>query len=132
VDEPYLFQRLDGKWILVYMGDQGDFEHGQFYYEQVGYAIADDLFGPYTKFAGNPFLAWGPPGSFDAGTIADAWVVEFHGTYYIGYTVSSTIYSPWQTAVATTIDWQTFTKLGVIFRSGLLAPGTRSTPSAAR
>ena len=118
VDEPYLFQRNDGKWILVYMGDQGDFEHGVFYYEQVGYAIADSLMGPYTKFAGNPFLAWGPPGSFDAGTIADPWVVEFHGTYYIGYTVSSSIYSPWQTAIASTTDWQTFTKLGVTFPLG--------------
>lgn len=25
VDEPYLFQRNDGKWILVYMADQGGF-----------------------------------------------------------------------------------------------------------
>jgi uncharacterized repeat protein (TIGR01451 family) len=108
VDEPYVFQRNDGKWILVYMADQARAV------EQVGYAIADDILGPYTKFAGNPCLAFGPPGSFDAGTIADPWVVEFHGTYYIGYTVSPTTSSPWQTAYATTTDWQTFTKHGVI------------------
>ena len=49
-------------------------------------------------------MAFGPPGSFDAGTIADPWVVEFHGVYYIGYTVSPTTSSPWQTAYATTTD----------------------------
>ncbi len=112
VDEPYVFQRNDGKWILTYMGDIGSAT------EQVGYAEADDILGPYTKFPGNPCLAFGPPGSFDAGTIADPWVVEFYGTYYIGYTVSPTSSSPWQTAVATTTDWLTFTKLGVILSLG--------------
>ncbi len=53
-------------------------------------------------------------GSFDAGTVADPWVYEYHGTYYIGYTVSSTKNSPWQTALATTTDWINFTKHGVI------------------
>lgn len=104
VDEPYAFQRSDGKWILMYMGDAGGTT------EQVGYAIADDLCGPYTKFAGNPCIPFGPPGSFDAGTVADAWVVELNGTFYIGYTVSSTKSSPWRTAMATTTDWVTFTK----------------------
>ena len=91
------------------MGDAGSVT------EQVGYATADNITGPYTKFAGNPCIPFGPPGSFDAGTVADPWVYEYHGVYYIGYTVSSTKLSPWQTAVATTTDWQTFTKLGVIF-----------------
>ena len=72
----------------------------------------------YTKFAGNPCIAFGPSGSYDAGTVADAWVYEYHDVYYIGYTVSPTSSSPWQTAVATTTDWQTFTKLGVIVPRG--------------
>jgi len=112
VDEPYVFQRNDGKWVLVYMGDAGSIT------EQVGYATADNITGPYTPFAGNPCIAFGPAGSFDAGTVADPWVYEYHGVYYIGYTVSPTKSSPWYTACATTVDWQTFTKIGVILPLG--------------
>jgi uncharacterized repeat protein (TIGR01451 family) len=104
VDEPYVFQRNDGKWILVYMGDAGSTT------EIIGYAEADTLAGPYTKHPGNPVINFGPPGSIDAGTVADPWVVEFDGTYYIGYTVSSTKSSPWRTSYVTTTDWVTFTK----------------------
>jgi len=104
VDEPYVFQRADGKWILVYMGDAGATT------EQIGYAEADDILGPYTKYAGNPVIAFGPPGSIDAGTVADAWVVEFQGTYYIGYTVSPSKSHPWRTSYVTTTDWLSFTK----------------------
>jgi len=109
VDEPYIFQQNDGMWIMMYMGDYGSA------HEQIGYATADIITGPYTKFSGNPCIPFGPPGSFDAGTVADPWVYEYHGVYYIGYTVSPTTSSPWQTAVATTTDWQTFTRLGIIF-----------------
>ena len=109
VDEPYVFKRNDGTWILTYMGDAGSVT------EQIGYAYSANLTGPYTKFSGNPCIAFGPSGSYDAGTVADPWVVEYHGVYYIGYTVSSTKSPPWSTACATTTDWQTFTKLGVIF-----------------
>jgi hypothetical protein len=109
VDEPYVFQRNDGKWIMMYMGDYGSA------HEQIGYATADIISGPYTKFAVNPCIPFGAPGSYDAGTVADPWVYLFNGVYYIGYTVSSTTSSPWQTAIATTTDWQTFTRLGIIF-----------------
>jgi len=112
VSEPYVLQRNDGKWILIYMGDSGGF------IEQIGYAVADDILGPYTKFEGNPCLAFGPPGSYDAGTIADPWVYEHDSIYYIGYTVSPTNSSPWQTALATTTDWQTFTKEGILVPTG--------------
>ena len=80
-DEPYVFQRNDGKWIMMYMGDAGSTV------EQVGFAEADNITGPYTKFASNPCLAFGPPGTYDAGTIADPWVVEFDG--YILYWIYS-------------------------------------------
>ena len=112
VDEPYVFQRPDGTWILVYMGDAGG------NVEQIGYATADDILGPYTKYAGNPCIRFGPAGTYDAGTVADPWVYDYHGTYYIGYTVSPTTSSPWQTALATTTDWLTFTKHGVILARG--------------
>ncbi len=112
VDEPYVFQRNDGKWIMMYMGDAGGTT------EQCGYAEADDIMGPYTKFPGNPCLAFGPPGSYDAGTVADPWVVELNDVYYIGYTVSSSKSSPWRTAIAVTEDWMTFEKQGVILDWG--------------
>ena len=124
VDEPYVFQRADGKWILVYMGDSGSTT------EQVGYAEADNLLGPYTKFAGNPCIPFGASGSYDAGTVADPWVVEFKGTYYIGYTVSATKSQPWRTAYATTTDWQAFTKHGILLDLG--ASGAWDSNSAFR
>jgi uncharacterized repeat protein (TIGR01451 family) len=112
VDEPYVFQRNDGKWILMYMGDEGGTT------ELIGYAEADDLLGPYIKYANNPVIDFGPPGSFDAGTVADAWVIELDGVYYIGYTVSDTKTRPWRTAYATTSDWQTFIKEAIILGLG--------------
>jgi len=120
VDEPYVFQRRDGKWILVYMGDAGGTT------EQVGYATADNITGPYTPYANNPCIPFGPSGSFDAGTVADPWVYEYHGVYYIGYTVSPSKNSPWYTACATTTDWLTFTKIGVILPLGSGDDGTNS------
>jgi hypothetical protein len=110
VDEPYVFKRNStNKWVLVYMGDAGSIT------EQIGYATADNLTGPYTKYSGNPCITFGPSGSYDAGTVADPWVYEYYGVYYIGYTVSPTKSSPWSTACATTTDWISFTKLGIIF-----------------
>jgi len=113
VDEPYVFwcEYLD-KWVLVYMGDE---RLAGLPWEKIGYATADNITGPYTKFASNPCIDFGPPGSVDAGgddgaTVADPWVVEFYGTYYIGYTVSQNTSSPWRTSYVTTTDWITFTK----------------------
>jgi uncharacterized repeat protein (TIGR01451 family) len=104
VDEPYLFQRPNGRWILVYMGDAGNTT------EQIGYAEAQEILGPYTKFPGNPCIPLGAPGSIDGGTAADAWVVRFGGAYYIGYTVSPTKSHPWRTSYVTTNNWTSFTK----------------------
>jgi hypothetical protein len=116
VDEPYVLQRPDGKWIMIYMGD-AKAGVGETYphIEQIGYAFADNITGPYTPYTDNPVLKFGESGSYDAGTIADPWVYYFQGTYYIGYSVSPTDDSPWQTAMATTTDWESFTKRGVIF-----------------
>ena len=110
VDEPYVFQRTDGKWVMLYMAETGVLD------EQIGYAVADNPAGPYTKYSGNPCLAFDGT-SYDAGTIADPWAYEFRGTYYIGYTVSPTT-SGWSTAIATTEDWTIFTKQGVILDKG--------------
>ena len=108
VDEPYVLQ-VGSTWYMMYMGDMG------YDVEQVGYATAGSITGPYAKYAGNPVLAFGD--SYDHGTIADPWVYNYYGTYYIGYTVSGKEYGqyPWKTAMATTTDWTNFTKQGVIF-----------------
>jgi hypothetical protein len=113
VDEPYVFKDNNGKWILIYMGDSGADT------EQIGYAISDNIGGPYVKYSGNPCIPFGSEGSYDAGTIADPWVYEYDGTYYIGYTAGSIQYGvqPWVTACATTTDWQNFYKIGVIYSS---------------
>jgi hypothetical protein len=42
VDEPYVFQRNDGTWVMIYMAETGLID------EQVGYATADNIGGPYT------------------------------------------------------------------------------------
>ncbi len=124
-DEPYVFQRDDGKWILVYMGDETGYWPGLGgVTEQNGYAIADDIMGPYTKFEGNPITAFGPPGLMDAGVIADPWVYQFEDTYYIGYVGGpDKSGNPAHTAYQTTTDWLTFTKHGIIL-PGSGIPGT--------
>jgi len=119
VDEPYVFQRNDGKWILMYMANTDGGNN-----EQVGYAVADNLLGPYIKFNSDDpeepdglCIPLGFGGTFDAGTVADPWVIEHEGIYYIGYTVSPGT-SGWSTALATTTDWETFTPLGIILDKG--------------
>ena len=108
VDEPYVL-KVGSTWYMVFMGDAGET------HEQVGYATASSITGPYTEYSGSPVLAFGD--SYDHGTIADPWVYNYHDTYYIGYTVSGKEHgqSPWKTAVATTTDWVNFSKHGVIF-----------------
>jgi len=119
-DEPYVFQRDDDKWILAYMGDETGYWPGMGgVTEQNGYAIADDIMGPYTKYSGNPVTAFGPPGSFDAGCIADPWVYLFEDTYYLGYVGAPNKPGvPANTAYQTTTDWETFTKHPIILPVG--------------
>src|SRR5271157_507514 len=66
LDEPYVFQRSDGKWIMMYMGDStgggGSGACNSSPTEQVGYASADTILGPYTKYAGNPVIPFGSAG----------------------------------------------------------------------
>ncbi len=112
LDQPYVFQRNDGKWILMYMGDLGT----GFQRERSGYATADNITGPYTKYAGNPVLDFGPTGSYDYGGAGNPWVYEFDGVYYIGYTVSheAVATNPWRTGLVTTTDWVNFEKQGYL------------------
>ena len=111
VSEPYVIQKPNGDWVMVYMAD-ADPAGG--YTEQIGIATSTTgVEGPYVKSPLNPVIAFGPPGSLDAGTIADPWVVEFNGTYYIGYTASPTK-TNWNTTYATTTDWLTFTKSNTV------------------
>ncbi len=70
--------------------------------EQIGFAEADDILGVILSLPGTLALHLGIRVQFDAGTIADPWVCEYYGVYSVGYTVSPTISSPWQTAMAYT------------------------------
>lgn len=118
VDEPFVFRRNDGKWTLVYMGEGDD---GKF---QIGYATSDLLLEGYQKYNNGDaendglFLPYGISGSFDFGMVAHPWVYEFDGTYYIGYTASATGSNPYQTALATTTDWTSILKHGIMFPAG--------------
>mgnify|MGYP006285974525 CR=1 FL=1 len=116
LDQPHVFQRNDGKWVLMYMGDQGAGPDNPT--ERSGYATADNLLGPYTKYAGNPVLDFGNDGSLDHAGAGNPWVYEFEGVYYIGYTVSHEIpaegSTPWRTGLVTTSDWVNFEKKGYL------------------
>ncbi len=118
VDEPFVFQRNDGKWVLVYMGAITPSKY------QIGYATADMLTGTYQRYNNGDedneglFIPYGDPGTYDAGIACHPWVYEFEDTYYIGYTASSTTGVPYQTAMATTKNWSSYVKQGIIL------PGT--------
>ena len=111
VSEPYVIQKPNGEWVMVYMAD-ADPAGG--YTEQIGIATSTTgVEGPYIKSPLNPVIAFGPPGSLDAGTIADPWVVEFDSTFYVGYTASPTK-AGWNTTYATTTDWVSYTKSNTV------------------
>ena len=111
VCEPYLVHLGGDDWVMLYMGDAGEFV------EQIGIAFSKSgILGPYVRDDPEPEIAFGPPNSIDAGTVADQWVVKVGDTYYIGYTCSPTK-EGWNTTYATTKDWITFTKSNKIILS---------------
>ena len=107
-----MIQKPNGDWVMVYMAD-ADPVGG--YTEQIGIATSTTgIEGPYVKLPqAEPEIAFGPPGSLDHQTIADPWVVEFDGTFYVGYTASPTK-ANWNTTYATTTDWVTLTKSNTV------------------
>ena len=108
--EGYFFQRADGVYQGLYMGDAGGPA------EQVGSVTAPDPGGPWTdQSVAAPFIAFGAGGTYDAGTVADPWCVYWQGVYWIGYACSATSSSPWQTAIGWTTDFVTFHKIGLLF-----------------
>jgi alkyl sulfatase BDS1-like metallo-beta-lactamase superfamily hydrolase len=115
VTEPYVFKRGQNDYVLVYMGDSHTDGNPT---EQVGYATATNIAGPYTKYPGNPFIRFGPPGAYDAGTAADPWVLQVGSVSYIGYSISPTYKSPWKTGFASTTDWTNLVKYGQLFVTG--------------
>ena len=119
VAEPYVYySNILSKWVLLYMGDAGDDIAA---IETIGYATADSIGGPYTKYASNPIINWGTVPANDDAIIADPWAYELNGVAYIGYTCgwigAST---PWSAAVVTTNDFVTFRKLGTVYGPGTL------------
>ncbi len=114
LDGPYVFQRNDGKWIMLYTAGSP---------ARTGYASADAIGGPYIKYAGNPVLNVGIPGTYDSAVVAHPWVIEDRGTWYIGYSAMYDTGLPVQIGYGTTTDWQTFTKHGVLFPPAPLGSG---------
>ena len=115
VTEPYVFKRGKNDYVLIYMGDSHAAGNPA---EQVGYATATKITGPYTKYPANPFIHFGPPGAYDAGTAADPWVLQVGSVFYIGYSISPTYKSPWKTGFASTTDWTNVVKYGQLFVTG--------------
>jgi hypothetical protein len=112
VDAPFVFQRGDSTWVMLYMGVDAGGGH------RTGYATSTAITGTYTTYSGNPALDYGPDDTIDEGITANPWAVELDGTTYIGYTASNSGSSPWNTAYATTTDWTTFIKRGVTLPLG--------------
>jgi len=104
------------KWVMLYMGDSGS---GATQIEQVGYATADAIDGPYTDYANNPVIAFGATGSIDDGTIADPFALEIDGVAWIGYTSGGGSAQPWDISFVTTTDYVTFRKVGPVFSTAV-------------
>jgi len=86
--------------------------------EQVGYARANKIEGPWIKAEYNPVLKFG---SYDEFTVADPHLIKIRDIYLIFYACSGRITgarsygsSPWITAVAYTKDFKTYKKLGLV------------------
>jgi hypothetical protein len=128
VTEPYIFSDdIDGdsnpEWVMLYMGDRGNYDNqndlkGKYFIEQVSYAVAESVTGPYVKWNDGltPWIAFGRTGSVDAGTIADPHAVRIGDTWVIFYAASPTT-SDWKTSWAMTQNWETFTKSGTYLRT---------------
>jgi len=112
VDEPYVFQKEDGTWIMFFMAETGLTD------EQIGYATAPALEGPWTKYENNPVIEFGSPGTYDALTVADPLVYKFGDIYYIFYSASHTKHHPWVEAYVTTTDLIHYTKHNIVLGCG--------------
>ena len=109
IGEPYLI-RSGSQWVLLYKGTNAAGV------EQIGYATAATLAGPWTKYTGNPVI---PAGAvFDAAGAGDPWALQVGSEFFIGYSARSTVGAATQIALAATTDWTTFTKRGVVFSPG--------------
>jgi hypothetical protein len=108
--EPYVYySAILNQWVMLYMGDQG-VNPSQI--ERVGYAVADNPIGPWTRYANNPVIDFGPVGSWDEKTVADPFCIEMDGVAYIGYTGGPLETKPWSIGFVTTTDYVTFHKFG--------------------
>jgi hypothetical protein len=114
VFEPCLIPNYDGhgNFAMFYTGSSGAGPSGG--NEQVGFATAPAITGPWTKSSGNPVIPCGSIGSIDYQYAADSWYGgKFGNTYYIGYTAgpaTQNLGEPWGQSYVTTTDWVTFTK----------------------
>jgi len=114
VDEPFVI--YDGEFFhMLYMGAPRE----NINKEQVGYARADKIDGPYIKAEHNPVLKFGS--IYDEFTVADPHVLEYKNIKFVFYSCSGRVttarsygFSPWLTAIAYTKDFKTYKKLGLL------------------
>ncbi len=109
VQDPFLFQS-GTQWVLLYKGINAAG------LEQIGYATAASLVGPWTKYAANPVII--PGAAYDAAGVSDPWAMQVRDEFYIGYTALSSAGAAAQIALASTTDWAVFNKQGVVFTPG--------------
>src|SRR5208337_2281928 len=135
VGEPFVFQLQSaygsvsaGTWVMFYMGDSS--ANSSDGHEQTGYATASNPAGPWTKYSGNPVIAYGATNNYDNGLASDPSVYELNGKLYINYdsartSPSGSFFFP-AVSYATTTNLTSFTKGNVILGSGGTVPWTKT------
>jgi len=76
--ELHTILRVGNRWRLYYGGQDGTAW-------RIGFAEAERLTGPWTKYAGNPVFDLGAPGQWDDDNVADPHVYWFGGRFHLYY-----------------------------------------------
>ena len=67
---PYVLKK-ENTYYLFYNARRSDDK------EQIGFATSSNLFGPWTKYGGNPILSFGGAGEWDDDRIGDPYILPF-------------------------------------------------------
>jgi len=81
--EDSIVVKVGDKYYLFYSGRSGTTDHSDNY--QIGYAEATNLYGPWTKYSGNPILTFGDSGEFDYSYLRVQSLIKIGDTWYMYY-----------------------------------------------